>query len=234
MSNTGTVKVKRPLRARIRSACSSIKHKIFGYKTYNFFDFIRGKIFKCVLATLLVLLCWYIFLHPLKKVRVLFFFTRSCTIETVLTGRVNVGNGSINFDAFDGKSEKVLIDGDLVKTKYTYYEVEDDVIYRYTKNMSGEWHREQCGSDHIITSGSEVGNKLLDPKNYERAEGHLFVWKLKDDAGVKINNLSNIRVERSGGKIAIVGDYSYQGQVLEMSLRFTRFGTTKIDPPWEE
>lgn len=232
MRNTGTVKVKRPLRARIRSACSSIKHKIFGYKTHKFFDFFRGKIFKCVLATLLVLLCWYIFLHPLKKVRVLFFFTRSCTIETVLTGRVNVGNGSINFDAFDGKSEKVLIDGDLVKTESTYYEVEDDVIYRYTKDMSGEWHRKQCESDYFINS--EVGNKLLDPKNYERAEGHLFVWKLKDDVGVKINNLSNIRLERSGGKIAIVGDYSYQGQVLEMSIRFTKFGITKITPPWEE
>ena len=71
---------------------------------------------------------------------------------------------------------------------------------------------------------------MLDKKNYKHKEEALFVWRLKNSVAETISELSSITLEKDGGKIAIMGN----GYGEKISLRFTRFGKTEIDPPWEE
>ena len=173
------------------------------------------KIVSIVLLVALILTAIYTLLHPLDKIKLKFFLFRSCTIELVATNW--------------GQSEykKLRIDGNLLQFGSSYYEIDGNRVYEYVKTGKNTWTR--ILSDEEWTKG-DIGEKLLDKKNYKHKEEALFVWRLKNSVAETIDELSSITLERDAGKIAIVG-YRYTTRI---AIRFTRFGTTKIDPPWEE
>ena len=212
-------RVQVPLRMRIRYAFS-------GYKMQNFLTLLCKKGPKYAFITLSILIFCYISLHPIHKLKVNYFFTRSCTVETAIVGHYLISP----------KVEKsVLLDGDWIQRENTYssvyYKIEDGNIYHYSKDDNGKWQRSltELGADFIIDP------VLLDRSNYRRVKGSLFVWELKPEVAQQIDDISNIRLKRVRGNIAIVGDVCRNdGLRYEISISFSRFGRTFIDAPVED
>ena len=174
------------------------------------------KIVSIILIVALILTGIYTLLHPIHKIMLKFFLFRSCTIEVVATAWM------------EHETEKVRIDGNFIKVGADYYEVDGNTVYKYIKIGNNTWKR--IASDEEWTEDVELGSKLLDKNNYKRVKGKLFTWRLKNSVAETIDEISSITLERDAGKIAIVG---YRNGV-KISLRFTLFGRTKIELPWEE
>ena len=177
------------------------------------------KIVSIILIVILLLSLVYAFLHPIYKLKLKIFLFNSCTLEATATGY-----GSYMLY----QKEDILIDGNLMKVGSDYYELDGGVMYKYVETGKNTWKR--IPADEEWVEDSEVGEKLLDRNSYKRIKGRLFAWRLKNSVAETIDDLSSITLERDAGKIAIKG---YNSGV-HISIRFTRFGRTKIDPPWEE
>ena len=174
------------------------------------------KIVSIILIVALILTGIYTLLHPIHKIMLKFFLFRNCTIEVVATAWM------------EHETRDVLIDGNFIKVGADYYEVDGNTVYKYVKIGNNTWKR--IASDEEWTEDVELGSKLLDKNNYKRVKGKLFTWRLKNSVAETIDVLSSITLERDAGKIAIVG---YRNGV-KISLRFTLFGRTKIELPWDE
>lgn len=169
-----------------------------------------------LLSAIIVSFVYSSAVHPLDKVKIKTFFTRNYTIEVVASG----GYAGVN-------REYIRFDGNIIQIGFDYYEFDNGILYTYVKDSERRWKRVKS-DDYNVKSSYNLGAKLLDSSNYELDK--LFVWKLKDDVAKDIDELSRITVQRKAGKVSIVGYYSF----VEVSLRFTSFGTTKITPPWKE
>ncbi|MBQ8324301.1 MAG: hypothetical protein IJX82_04040 [Clostridia bacterium] len=198
-----------------------IKYALTGYKMRNFLTALRKKAPKYLLITLLVLSFCYLSLNPIHKLKVLFFFTRSCTIEVTVRGPNDISpqTESITF-----------VDGNWVqKGDSYYYKIEDEKIYNYRRSFMDQWDCEI--SDY---TPSAISTELFDRSNWTRAEGHLFVWELDDEVEKQFNNFHDVRLRRENGRISIVGYRFYGGSRYEVVISFSRFGMTGVNPPFEE
>jgi hypothetical protein len=177
------------------------------------------KIVAIILIAALILTIIYALLHPIDKINLKLFLFDNCTIQVVTT----------SFGEYEEYETKdVLIDGNLIKVGDEYYEIDGDMVYTYVKIEEDTWQRRP--TDEKLTKHLEYANKLLDKNSYKKVKGKLFAWRLKNSVAETISELSSITLEKDGGKIAIMGN----GYGEKISLRFTRFGKTEIDPPWEE
>lgn len=173
------------------------------------------KIVAIILIAALILTAIYALIHPIDKINLKFFLFDNCTVQVVTT----------SFGEY--KTKDVHIDGNLIKVGDDYYEIDGDMVYTYVKIEEDTWQRRPVEE---LTSHLESANKLLDKSSYKKVKGKLFAWRLKNSVSETISELSSITLEKDGGKIAIMG-YGYGEKI---SLRFTRFGKTEINPPWEE
>lgn len=173
------------------------------------------KIVAIILIAALILTVIYALIHPIDKINLKFFLFDNCTVQVVTT----------SFGEY--KTKDVHIDGNLIKVGDDYYEIDGDMVYTYVKIEEDTWQRRPVEE---LTSHLESANKLLDKSSYKKVKGNLFAWRLKNSVAETISELSSITLEKDGGKIAIMG-YGYGEKI---SLRFTRFGKTEINPPWEE
>ena len=171
---------------------------------------------KMLFILLLSLTVFYIFLHPIDKIRVKFFLTRSCTIQVR-------GEGAY-------KDYDILIDGKIVKINSEYYEVDGDDIYVYRKGNKGEWQRNLYSNVDNLAEKVGLGDPLFKARNYKSVKGKLFTWELNTDAVELNRDFGNVTLQREDGVISLVG---YEGRE-RVAMRFCRFGTTHIDLPWEE
>lgn len=173
------------------------------------------KIVAIILIAALILTAIYALIHPIDKINLKFFLFDNCTVQVVTT----------SFGEY--KTKDVHIDGNLILVGDDYYEIDGDMVYTYVKIEEDTWQRRPVEE---LTSHLESANKLLDKSSYKKVKGKLFAWRLKNSVAETISELSSITLEKDGGKIAIMG-YGYGEKI---SLRFTRFGKTEINPPWEE
>lgn len=204
-----------------------LRYMFSGYKTQIFIDTLSKKAPKYILTALVVLLFIYVFLHPVDKIKLLYFFTRDCTIDII--SKNTPRNNGIFVGSYESR-EKIRIDGDWVEADGKYYNFVNGEVYCYYEDMSGEWQKEQ----YKIDMSSLMITKLLNRNNYVIDISNPFVWKLKEDAYEKTFSLSNIRIQIAYGSIAIVGDKSTNGYTAEVFICFNSFGTTNIEFPWDE
>ena len=186
---------------------------------YNFKDILNRfvkRLPKILLILLLSLTVFYIFLHPIDKIRVKFFLTRNCTIQVR-------GEGAY-------KDHDILIDGKFIKIGSEYYEIDGDDIYVYRKGNKGEWQRNLYSNVDAFAEKVGLGDPLFKARNYKSVKGKLFTWELNTDAVELNRDFSNVTLQREDGVISLV---SYEGRE-RVAMRFCRFGTTHIDLPWEE
>lgn len=203
-----------------------LKYMFSGYKKQLFFNSLRKIAPICILAILIVLVVVYIFLHPIDKIKLRYFFTKDCTIEAV--SDIQSTNG--NYVGMNRIKRKVLIDGDWIKSDNYYYNLVDGEWYCYYKDAFGKWQKRK----YEIDISSSMGAKLLDKDNYVRDKKNPFVWILKEEAYEKTFTMGNVRIERAYGCIAIVGEEYYNGLYVETAICFKGFGTTHIELPWED
>ena len=198
-----------------------IKYALTGYQMRNFLTAFRKKAPKYLLITLLVLTFCYLSLHPLHKLKVRFFFSRSCTIEVTVQGPGDLSPTT---------ESTTFVDGNWVqKGDSYYYKIEDDKIYRYRRSFMDQWNCEV--SDY---KPSAISTALFDRSNWTRAEGSLFVWELNDEVEKQFNNFHDVCLRRENGRIAIVGYRFYSGIRYELVISFSGFGMTGVNPPVEE
>lgn len=175
------------------------------------------KILSILLIVGLIATAIYTLLHPINKVKLKFFLFRNCTIQVEALGLGHF------------ESKNIRIDGNLIMVGDThYYEVDGDTIYEYVKTGKNTWAK--VPTDEEWVEDLESGRLLLEKSSYKRVKGKLFTWRLKNSVAETVDGLYSINLKRDAGKIAIVG-YSSGTQI---TMRFTRFGRTHIDPPWEE
>ena len=197
-----------------------IKYALTGYKMRIFLAAFFKKAPKYLLITLLVLTFCYLSLNPIHKLKVLFFFTRSCTIEVTVQGPNDISP----------KTESTtLVDGDWIQKGYTYYKLEGDQVYRYYRVFMDQWEYEVSER-----ASNSISDQLFDRSNWTRAEGHLFVWELDDEVEKQFNNFHDVCLRRENGRIAIVGYRFSGGSRYEVVISFSRFGMTGVNPPFEE
>jgi len=199
-----------------------IQYAFRGYKAQNVLTSLRNKAPKYICITLLILFLCYIPLHPIHKLKVNYFFTRSCTIQVTVSGHGIIPSKTVS---------TVLLDGDWIRrdtaSRSVYYKIEDSVPYRYFQDDNGEWQRKPAD----IQIGG-LSSELLDRRNYRRDKRNPFVWKLDADVAKNIDDLSNIRLKSFLGEIAIVGEtYGNNGYLYEVTISFTKFGITHFKPP---
>ena len=180
----------------------------------------------CILAILIIFLLVYVLLHPIDKIKLRYFFSRDFTIEVVS----DISSSDSRFNASHEIRSRVLIDGDWIESDGEYYNLVDGELYRCYKDTSGKWQKQE----HSGNISSSIGTMLFDKNNYERDKKNPFIWRLKEDAYAETFIMSNIRIERVYGCIAIVGEESRNGYNAEIALCFRGFGTTKIELPWED
>lgn len=208
-----------------------LRYMFSGYKTQMLFASLRKKAPIYIAATLGLLAVVYCLLHPADKVKLRYFITRNCTIETISkntphSSSLTQGNLSGSYET----SSKILIDGDWIKSDGDYYYLDDGDVYRYSRDTLGKWQKELYEMD---ISSTQIA-KLLDKKNYVRDKKNPFVWNLKEDAYDGTIHLSNVRMKRVYGSIAIVGETTRNGYTAEVTICFRSFGTTHIELPWED
>ena len=205
-----------------------LKYMFSGYKTQMFWRSASKIVPICLLAILVVLVVIYIFLHPLDKIKLRYFFSRDCTIEVM-------SNGTLYNTYFDGASfsnmSEVRIDGNWIEANDKYYNLDGGEVYCYYIDASGKWQSEP----YEIGTGSLMdANILLNKDNYVRDKKNPFVWKLKQELDQEILDMDNICIKRFHGAIAIVGETKRNTYNAEIYLCFRKFGTTKIELPWED
>jgi len=215
-----------------------IKYFFTGYKAQNFYHSLIKKAPKCILAIVLLLSAFYILIHPLDRIKLKYFLTHDFTITVSRRPVAPITNTFVVSD------KEIFIDDNWMQvgeTDYlfhddvTYYEFKDGKTYRYYKDMYGEWQKETCELSSIKDINDIFDSELLDRKNYKRVKGKLFVWQLKDGSSKIISghSVSNIRLRRYEGSIAIVGDTYSGGQKCELVVRFHGFGFTDVTLPWD-
>ena len=208
-----------------------LRYMFSGYKTRMFFAAVRKKALIYILAILGLLTVVYMLLHPADKIKLRYFLTRNCTVETI--SKNTPFNSSLTHGNLSGSyetSSKILMDGDWIKSGDFYYYLDNGDVYRYSKDTLGKWQKELY---EIDISSTRIA-KLLDKKNYVRDKKNPFVWRLKEEAYDETIHMSNVRIKRVYGSIAIVGETNRNGYTAEVTICFRSFGTTNIELPWED
>jgi hypothetical protein len=203
-----------------------LKYMFSGYKKQLLINTLSKKAPIFILAIFIISVVVYIFLNPIDKIKIRYFITRDCTIEVI--SDITPHNSKVS-GSYENRS-KVLIEGDWIESDGKYYNLIDGEWYRYYKDIYGKWQKEK----YSIDISSSMGAKLLDKNNYVRDKKNPFVWILKEDAYEETFTMSNVRIERVYGSIAIVGIESRNGYNAEVSLCFKGFGTTDIEFPWDD
>lgn len=183
-------------------------------------DFRFLKIIAVVLASLLLcrlLIC--VFISPLAELNVRTAVAGSCRIRIV----AEVLYSNIREET-TVKVSRNLISLDDEK----YYEIDGDTVYEHYKGFSDTWETKKISKAtfEMDIDYSETG-ALLDTKNYERKEGSLFTWQIKD--GVDIGDFRTAELTRKGGKILIT---AYAG-MAKVTITVDRIGLTRVDTPWK-
>ncbi len=211
-----------------------IRYLFSSYRMRNFFHKAGKKVLICLLMILLLIPLCYISLHPANKIKLNYFLTRNCTIR--VNTRVLSPLSGFSSSFFTIPVDTVIrIDGDWVEvidreTDY-YYLAEDGKIHHYSRNVYGEWIKTIYNSD---PEDEELSLELLDKSNYTRSKENFFVWLLHWDIDKRVDGMSDTRMQRANGSLAIVGTFFVDGIECEKTIRFTKFGRTKIEIPWEE
>lgn len=211
-----------------------IKYLFSNYKMRKFFHDAGKKILICLLAIPLLLSAVYLTLHPANKIKLNYFLTRNCTIIVNTRALSPLSGFSSSFITLPTETV-IRIDGDWVEvinreTDY-YYLAEDGKIHHYSQNAYGEWIKTIYNKNPKY---EKMGSELLDKRNYIRSKENFFVWILSGDIDKQTDGMSNTKLKRVTGSVAIVDTFFINGTQCEETTRFTKFGRTKIEIPWEE
>jgi hypothetical protein len=125
-------------------------------------------------------------------------------------------------------SVNIRVDGNLFAIResdsnnFIYYKQEGNALYKYVNDASGgRWVKEDTRDEY---QDSIAFDKMLNPHNYERVEGSLLHWKIKDD--VDLGRITDVTASKIRGKFAITWN---QGAIY-YTLTFVSFGRTPLDP----
>lgn len=178
-------------------------------------------------------LLYAIFVHPVNKLNFRLLLQQNCTMTLHISLRH--GHGHVS-----GQTE-MLLDGNLLAIaesyytdpySYVYIEMSDDEIMVHDFVL-GDWDHIDYETYLLMNGESDTSNdafiKLFDRRNYERVNGKLFTWKIRDD--VDTGYMHDVQFRRKAGKFTI----SWKDQVeSEYMIVFESFGRAKIERIWEE
>ena len=167
-----------------------------------------------VIVAIGLYLCYAILLHPADKIKLCAAIFQNYTIT------VSAGWGSRTID--------MKLDKDVIYYDNTYYLIEDGKVFEYNY-WGNSWVKHLSSDFDDAIMDSEETLKLLDSRNYERVEGKLFEWKLKEE--IEIDGLKSVYLKYDNGRIVFV---CYVNSISSFIMEFHHVGTTDVDRPWEE
>lgn len=119
---------------------------------------------------------------------------------------------------------------DLYLTEECYLEKVGDETFKYTKNENGSWVKDKSQDDDALNFLSEDDLKeLINPANYDLAEGTKNVYRQKADVQFeKFKNIS-ITLEKDSCKIEMIA--SVEGMALETQIVVSKIGEIDLKLP---
>lgn len=178
------------------------------------------KIVLCVIVLLLVLVILYnVLVHPLDRFHLRMDVYKNVKITMVIEG------GFLRMQTVE-----IIVDENCAEIKKhdTYLVYEEGQTYIYKRENNREWEGTPIDKSDLEINFEE---SLFDSSNYERIEGELFRWQLKD--GVDVGDLQEVTLEESFGRLMIKGTFYINQQPYRLTMSFSGFGLNKVTLPWE-
>ena len=182
------------------------------------------KIVAIILLSLIVLyLLNTIFINPLRELNFKIAIGNSCRL------RITVQQPNRYEETISIKADKNLISIKENRGQEKYYEIDGDDIYELVQDNTGSWKKIKR-NDFMEFHNDEYKalENILDPNNYERADGKLFVWTVKE--GVFVGSYRNIELKRRLGKTTI----TVMNGFTRLTFKFDRIGFADVDMPKDE
>ena len=170
-----------------------------------------------LLGLLIITLLYSVIVHPIDKILIKMALIDNYVITTTVAG----------------KTERVYVDGNIIRVNDTYYEVAKDAVYVYRKNAAGEWTKKL---DSLSNSDADTSwvKDALNKKNYKR---NLLPWKpMKYTGSEDILGLDNVTTRVILGKCAIEGEIEGRGifgerQIYLATIQIHKFGLVHLKLP---
>lgn len=165
----------------------------------------------------IIILLYSIIVHPIDKILIKMALIDNYVITTTVAGN----------------TQKVYVDGNIIRVNDTYYEVAKDAVYVYRKNAAGEWTKKV---DSLSNSDADTSwvKDVLDKKNYKR---NLLPWKPMEYTGSEdILGMDNVTTQVILGKCAIEGEIERRGvfggrQIFFVTIQIHKFGLVHLKLP---
>jgi hypothetical protein len=165
----------------------------------------------------IIILLYSIIVHPIDKILIKMALIDNYVITTTVAGN----------------TQKVYVDGNIIRVNDTYYEVAKDAVYVYRKNAAGEWTKKV---DSLSNSDADTSwvKDVLDKKNYKR---NILPWKPMEYTGSEdILGMDNVTTQVILGKCAIEGEIERRGvfggrQIFFVTIQIHKFGLVHLKLP---
>ena len=183
-----------------------------------------------LVSAVFLYLIYALVVHPVDTLKLRVAFAENCTLTVQASALPRHVYATVVIDG-----NVIAVTESLEYDKTVYYELEGDRVYLYDHYFYGGWKKIDLtqryeAMDMEWEDNIEIGQILMDRNNYERADGKLFVWRLKDS--FHIDGLENIQIQRRWGKIIITADVENYPDI-HYKFTFDGFGVSKIERPWE-
>ena len=167
-----------------------------------------------LLAAVLIYLLYSIFVHPINKLKLKLFISKSCTMTIVAQYGLQSAKATVK------------VDGNIICITDNYYKIEGDKLLAYDYDLKSWINAERVAGEIVDLNDISAYEAILSRRNYKLAKGKFFTWELKD--GVDAGGMIDLEFRRKGGRFSFTWFDVYG---IKYTLTFTAFGTTHLDPP---
>lgn len=168
-----------------------------------------------ICCILLIVFVYNLIVHPLDRIKLKMATYNNYSVTISIPGA--------------GVKQTIEVDGNIIYTNGTYYEVVGNDFYVFKKNIFGNWKKEIVSED-VDPSNETWLTSLLGKENYTR---NVFTGRL-DYKGVYCFDeieVHNLRTKVRLGMLSATGSISQGFGHYNLKIEIDNFGLIKLTPP---
>jgi hypothetical protein len=147
-------------------------------------------------------------------------------MDVILSGIPLFGSVDFTYEA-DGNIQHV---SQSLLMKEAYFEKVGDTRYKYSKNATQKWVKEESDKDLFTDiTGSDVFKDIINPDNYEPVKGEKNVYRQKDD--VVFDFCKNVMIYLKDDSCTITMIAYSEDMALETVIVISEIGKVNITLP---
>lgn len=168
-----------------------------------------------ICCILLIVFIYNLIVHPLDRIKLKMATYNNYSVTISIPGA--------------GVKQTIEVDGNIIYTNGTYYEVVGNDVYVFKKNIFGNWKKEIVSED-VDPSSETWLTSLLDKENYTH---NVFTGRLdyKGDFCFDEIEVHNLRTKVMFGMLSATGSISKGFGHYNLKIEIDNFGLIKLTPP---